>query len=151
LETQRQLAEQQRRSANRLRYLVGGLTVFLVVAILLVILALNARSTAQQQRNKAEREATVNHSLVLASTAEEQFKAGNMDLALALALEAVKIETPPPEATLALSTVALGPGTRAILRPSGGEAKTVAFSPDSRWALSGGCAELSGEVCNKGD
>jgi WD40 repeat protein/DNA-binding CsgD family transcriptional regulator len=151
LETQRQLAAQQRRAANRLRYLVAGLTIFLTVAILLVILALNARSTAQQQRNKAEREAAVNHSLVLAGSAEERFKAGNADLALALALEAVKIDAPPPEAGLALSTVALGPGTRAILRESGGEAKTVAFSPDSRWALSGGCAELSENACGKGE
>ena len=67
----------------------------------------------------AEREAGVNRSLVWANEALKRYESGKPDLALALAQEAVSIEDPPAEALRALSTVALGMGTRAILRGQG--------------------------------
>jgi WD40 repeat protein/serine/threonine protein kinase len=152
-ERQRQAGETalKQRAQRVLQLLVGVFLLAAIAGIGLAAFAFDREQQAQDARAGAEREAAVNHSLVLAGSAEEQFKAGNADLALALALEAVKIDSPPPEARLALSTVALGPGTRVVLRQSGVEAKAVAFSPDSRWALSGGCAELSDDVCNKGE
>jgi hypothetical protein len=54
----------------------------------------------------------VNHSLVLASEAQTQMAIGDTDLALALALEAARMEAPPPEAVRTRSAVALGPCTR---------------------------------------
>ncbi|MCC7210148.1 MAG: WD40 repeat domain-containing protein [Anaerolineae bacterium] len=141
----------QKRAANRLRYMVAGLAIFLVAALVLTVLALDARSTAQKQRDKAEREAAVNHSLVLANAAQREFDNGITDLALALALEAVSIEQPPSEAIQTLTSVAYGPGLRAILTGHPHTVRAVAFSPDGQWALSGSCAELSNAQCTDGE
>ena len=160
-EQQRQAAEERgrqerelhlaRQAANRLRYLVSGLAVFLVVAVALALLALAARSTAQDQRDKAEREARINRSLVLAARAGQLFEIGETGLALALALESVRIDAPPPEAEQALATIAFGPGTSAIFKPHNLGVKDVSFSSDSRYAISGSCDQhdLSG-TCTSG-
>jgi WD40 repeat protein/serine/threonine protein kinase len=151
LETQRQLAEQRRRSANRLRTLVAALTVFLVAAVMLVIFAFDRESKAQDARAKAEREAAVNRSLVLADDAVEKFEAGDPDTGLRLALEAVSIDQPPAEAIRSLSTIAFEIGTRAVLRDQGNAIKAVAFSPDAKYGLSGGCSELVDNQCTQGE
>ncbi|MDY6878333.1 MAG: BTAD domain-containing putative transcriptional regulator [Chloroflexota bacterium] len=135
-ETERRRAEEQARATRRSRLgalLLAGLS---AIAIILAVIALVARSTAQ-------READVNHSLVLAADAEEAFENGESDLALALALEAVNIAQPPPEAHRALSAIALGPGTRAILEGHSHGVQDAVLSPDGKTALSGSCGELN--------
>jgi WD40 repeat protein/DNA-binding SARP family transcriptional activator len=149
---ERRRAEEQARATRRLKLgalLLAGVS---VIAIVLAVIASGARSTAQQERDNAQREAAVNHSLVLASDAEEAFETGETDLALALALEAVNMDQPPPEARRTLSAIALGPGTRAVLEGHSSRVQDVAFSPDGQLALSGSCGKLDpNEVCAQGE
>jgi WD40 repeat protein/DNA-binding XRE family transcriptional regulator len=143
---------QARRAQTVLRALRAFVGVAAVIAFALAILAFNARATAQQERDKAQREADVNHSLVLADSAQRAYENGESDLALALALEAVKLDQPPTEARRALTTVAYGRGTRAILQERGNFIKSVAISPDSRTALSASCGRLDAKNrCTQGE
>jgi WD40 repeat protein/class 3 adenylate cyclase len=128
---QREEAQRERRRRYTILALAGGLA----IAIGLAIFAFSARASAQ-------REAAVNQSLVLAANAQQAQENGEVDLALALALEAVRIEQPPAEAVRALSALALGPGTRAVLPDHSNAVRCVAFNPDGNTALSGSCSEL---------
>ncbi len=132
----------QRRAANRLRYLVAGLAVFLVVAVVLAAFALEARATAEDERGNAEREALTNHSLVLAKSAEQAYRRGETDLALALALQAVDVESPPSETVHTLRDVAVGYGTRVVFGEHSGAVTALAISPDASYVISGSCAEF---------
>ncbi|MBN1966457.1 MAG: protein kinase [Anaerolineae bacterium] len=144
-ESARQAEVSQRRAANRLRYLVAGLLVFLVVAVALAVAAFYERNTAQ-------READVNHSLVLANEAANVRDTGQTDLALMVALEAVAIADPPQEAVRALRDVALGTGLRANLAGHTHAVQATTFSPDSVLSVSGSCAVLTAEeVCERGE
>jgi WD40 repeat protein len=121
---------------------LGGIS---FIAIVLAIVALFARSSAQ-------REAAVNHSLVLAADAEQAQDNGEGDLALALALEAVSLDQPPPEALRTLSTIALGPGTRAVFKAHDQAVQDIAFGPDGTSALSGSCGALDSDgECTQGE
>ncbi|NDJ75022.1 MAG: protein kinase [Chloroflexi bacterium] len=152
LDTQRQLAEQRQRAANRLRYLVAGLAVFLVAALLLSVFAFRQRNEARDARDKAERESAINRSLVLAAEADQSFQAGKISQALILALEAVHTIPHAPETEQVLSTVALGPGVRAVLGRHTNAVTTIAFSPDGQYGLSGSCAALDdGNQCTSGE
>jgi DNA-binding XRE family transcriptional regulator len=108
-------------------------------------------------RDKAQREADVNHSLVLAGEAQRAYENGESALALALALEAVRLDQPPSEARRALSTVAYGSGTRAVLQERGNAIKNVAISPvpqgSGGWlALSASCGRLDDQDrCTQGE
>ncbi|MBN1813282.1 MAG: protein kinase [Anaerolineae bacterium] len=142
----------ERRTRNVLRVLQGFVGMAAVVAFALAIIAFDARSTAQQERDNAQREAAVNHSLVLAANAQQAQDNGEGDLALALALEAVTVDQPPSEAKRALSAIALGPGTRAVFKGHNDVVRSVAFSPDGKTALSGSCAEIGSDgACAQGE
>ena len=133
-EAERQRAVEQARSARRLRsgaLILAGVS---LVAVLLAFFAFNASATAQ-------REASVNRSLVLAEQAVEADEAGEVDRALALALAAVDIDDPPPDAVRKLASVASEMGTRAVLTGHNGPVTAGAFSPDSQRAISGGCTQ----------
>jgi len=138
---ERRQAERERRRRRTILALAGGL----VIAIVLAVFAFNARATAH-------REAAVSHSLVLASNAQHAQDKGEVDLALALALEAVNIDQPPPEAMRTLSAIALGPGTRAVLKGHSNSVQDVAFSPDASLAISGSCGESDVDgACDQGE
>lgn len=141
----RQAEASQRQAANRLRSLVVGLGVFLALAVILSLFALGKEREATDSRREAEREASVNHSLVLAANAREEAGAGRGDLALLLALEAAAIDQPPADARNTLAEVAFAPGTRRVLAGHAGEVRAVAFSPDGRLLLSAGCAQAGPE------
>jgi WD40 repeat protein len=142
----------ERRARNVLRLLQGFVGVAAVVAFALAWFAFDARSTAQQERDNAQREAAVNHSLVLAANAQQVQDSGEVDLALALALEAVSIEQPPHEARRTLSTIALGPGTHAVFRGHSNAVKSVALGPNGEIGLSGSCSRLdSDDHCVQGE
>lgn len=157
------IAENLRQQTQRRRFRNAALVTTGVITLILAVLALiafdraaKARDSevrAVEERDKAQRQADVNHSLVLAYEAVQRYDSLNPDLALALALEAVKVNDPPPEATRALSTVTFGMGTRAILRSQGlGHSVTaLAFNMDSTLALSGGCSTLIEETCTAGE
>jgi WD40 repeat protein/serine/threonine protein kinase/energy-coupling factor transporter ATP-binding protein EcfA2 len=142
LERERQAREArlERRARRVLQGLVG---VFLLAALISVAFAI----VAFGERDTALRQAAVNRSLVLANDAEAAVSNARSDLGLRLALEAVNMDDPPRNAVRALETVSFAFGTRAILREQGGVIITVAFSPDSRLALSGGCAQIDGDSC----
>ena len=142
-----------RQAANRLRYLVGGLGVFLILATLLSVFAFDKEREANHSRRKAEREANVNHSLVLAANAREESDVGRGDLALALALEAAAVDNPPVDAKNTLVDVAFSPGTRQVLAGHHGEVRAVAFSPDGTTLLSASCAQfaLEDRECARGE
>jgi WD40 repeat protein/DNA-binding XRE family transcriptional regulator len=141
---------QARRAQSVLRILRAFVGVAAVIAFALAIFAFNARATAQ-------READVNYSLVLADSAQRAYENGESDLALALALEAVRLDQPPTEARRALTTVAYGSGTRAILQEHGNTIKSVAISPvpqeSGGWlALSASCGLLDAQNrCTQGE
>jgi WD40 repeat protein len=135
----------QRRRDRRRRNIVVGLATGFLIALVLAIVAFNARSSA-------EREAAVNHSLVLSASAKSAQQNGEVDLALALALEAVDMDQPPSEARRTFSAIALGPGTRAILTGNSHSVRDVAISPDNKTALSVSCAEIgSDNTCTHGE
>lgn len=135
----------ERRARRVLQGLVAVFLVATVVSAVFAVLASSERATARQQRDNALRQAAVNRSLVLAGDAELATGAERTELALLLALEAVSIDDPPPDAIRALETASFAFGRRVTLRTQGHDVKSVAFSPDSRWALSGSCEVLVDE------
>ena len=145
LKTAHSIAEEQARSAWLQRSRAIWLTGISAVAIILAIFAFVSRSNAK-------REAAVNHSLVLAANAIEVFENGESDLALALALEAVKLDEPPAESLRSLTAISTGPGTRSILTGHRNAVRDVVFSPDAQLALSVSCNKLeSDDVCLQGE
>jgi WD40 repeat protein len=134
--TGRKVATQQQRR------LLAGVSAALVVSVILAILSLigfqratvaeseartaeaaalaaedeavTARNEAVVAKDAAQRSAEVNNSLALAAAALEP---GNENIALALALEATRIENPPVEILISLMKSAYAPGKRNILTP----------------------------------
>jgi WD40 repeat protein len=117
----------------------------LVLAIVLAAMAFTSRASAR-------REAAVSQSLVLAANAADAYEGGEGDLALALALASVTVEDAPSEATRTLADVGFGVGTRAVLEGHSHSVRGAALSPEGDRALSGSCAEITGDgTCTKGE
>jgi WD40 repeat protein/class 3 adenylate cyclase len=76
--------------------------------------AVAAQAEAVAQAEIARFNEAQAHSLALTSGAREAFSGGDVDLALALAVQAVSVEQPPTEAVRTLNDVAYAPGTRLI-------------------------------------
>jgi WD40 repeat protein/transcriptional regulator with XRE-family HTH domain len=109
----------------------------------------NTRATAESQANA---ESAINHSLALARAAQKANQDGQGDLAIALALEAVKGDQLPIEAVQVLRQVALSPGIRLMLNGHHMQVNTAAISPDDRKAFSGSCAQADDKgICESGD
>ncbi len=160
LEQTRQQREQrlERRSRNFLRGLVIMLALAFIGVTIFALFALDreaqiqaAYATSQANLTRAEREAEVNHSLVLANAAEDEQATGSTELALMLALEAYRIPDPPAEAERVLRAVADEPGSRAVLAALTSQVNAVTVSPDSVWELAAGCANLQDERCSSGE
>jgi WD40 repeat protein len=148
----------EQRSKRRMRYLVVVLALLALTAGVFSVFALDretqiqgAYATSQANLSRAEREAQVNHSLVLANGAEDELASGRTELALMLALEAYRIPDPPVEAERVLRAVADAPGSRAILTAFTSPVNAVAVSPDSTLGLAAGCASQQGERCTSGE
>ncbi len=142
LEAAQKLADNERlrfedglKSARRLRLRSILVSVVVTLAVGLAIFGIFA-----WQQSAAH--AAQNRSLNLASDAQQAYQSGQGDLALALALEAVKLDQPPLEALTALREVGLGSGLRSILRGNSQEVRAIAISPDSHMAFSGSCAKM---------
>lgn len=142
LEDNRQKSK-RRRSRNAL--MVASAAIALIMTVL-TLLALNARSDAQQERDKAQRAAEVRRSLALAANAKDALASNDTDLAIALALEAIAIPNPPIEAEQALAAAVYAPGTRRVLTGHEDSVNDVAFSPDGKYAVSGGGRAAFDEV-----
>jgi hypothetical protein len=88
------IAEDQHQRARRRRmrnFTLAAAVLISVVMTGLSILAFTRERQAEDARVRAEREASVNHSIVLGNQAQDAQAAGYTDLALALALEAAVI------------------------------------------------------------
>lgn len=147
MEAERQARESrlQRRIQQFTRGLAGISTVAAIVGLILTLIAVD-------RERQARREAAVNRSLLLANAALDGYEGEGAGYGLPLALEAVNLEDPPVAAISALQRMIAGAGTRAILRDAGSvTTRAVAFSSDSRFALSGGCAEPSENGCILGE
>ncbi len=143
--TERLRAEEGLKSTQRLKRRAVLMGIVGAIASFLAALALIAWQRASSQ-------AALNRSLSLAAAAETLNTAGQGDLALLLAMEAVKTNSPPPEALTALRTVAFSFGTHAILNGHSQAVRAVAISPDAKTALSGSCAQLDAQaVCSVGE
>ena len=90
-ETERQRAEEQSRSANRLRILAAGLAIILLLAIAAAWFAADQGRAAQTQA-----------AILLAAEAESELEAGFYDRAVLLALEALQNYPYTPQAERAL-------------------------------------------------
>jgi WD40 repeat protein len=141
----------ERRAKQVLRWFTAVSVLAAVVAIGLSLFAFSREQQAQIDRDRAQREADVNHSLVLASAVKD-IGAWARDLGLALALEAVDLSDPPEESIQALRTAALGGGARSELQAHQNGVKSVNFSPDGRYLISASCANLdANQVCHDGE
>ena len=137
--------EEGLKSAHRLRIRSIFVSVAVTLAVFLAIFAIFAWQ--QSISHAAE-----THSLNLASAAQQANRSGRGDLALALALEAVKLDEPPLEALTALREVGLSSGTRAILNGHSQEVRAIAISPNSHMAFSGSCAKMDAQgACLAGE
>jgi WD40 repeat protein/serine/threonine protein kinase len=153
----------ERRARQRLQVIAGVMSVAFVVVVFLLIAIFNQSKVVQEERDNAERhaaiamrEAEVSRSLALANGAEAVLRGDepHPDVGLALAIEAVNIENPPPEANLALANAAGISRIRQRYNESANVAG-VAISPDGQTvllALVNGTISLrdigSGEIIN---
>lgn len=133
----RTLAETEARAGRWLRWLALGLVILLAVAVSAAVWAIQQRQQAESARNQARRSAEIAHSLQLATGAQLALNENNTDLALALALEANRIDDPPAQARSILAEAAYAPGTVRVFSGHTGPVASVAFSPNGQLALSG--------------
>lgn len=131
---EKERAEEQLKSAHRLRRRAFLLAGFMALALILAL------ATFYAWRQSVS-EAALSRSLLLGGSAQQLNEAGRMDLALALAIEAVDQEHPPPESVRALRAAALGPGTVAVLHGHKMAVSAAAIGPEGHLALSGSCAQ----------
>jgi len=130
--------EEGLKSAHRLRLRSILVSVVITLAVFLAIFAIFAWQQSVSH-------AALNHSMNLASAAQQANQSGRGDLALALALEAVKLDQPPLEALTALREVGLGSGTRAVLSGHSQAVRAIAISPNNHLAFSGSCAAMDAQ------
>lgn len=128
LETVQKLAETERQAARRLRWLVVGLAVFLFAAI-------GAAWFASNQRKIAQHNAAESQNLALISGSQAALANGNTDQAIALALQAVRLDPLSARAQVALGEAAYAPGTIRRFTGHTDAIDGVAYSPDGRTAL----------------
>jgi WD40 repeat protein/serine/threonine protein kinase len=151
-ETSRQAHERklERRARQSLQVIVGVLLVASIVGFYFLLAisdknqvaererdnAQNARATSDANLALAEYEAEISRSLALANGAEALLRGDepHPDIALALAIEAVNIDTPPAEANLALANAASLSRIRQRFLEAA-NVKGVAVSPDGKVAL----------------
>jgi WD40 repeat protein/serine/threonine protein kinase len=146
LEQERQAREDEleQRSRSRLRYLAGVLVIFSIVTLALSLFAFDgqgrataAAEDARVQAERAERSAAESHSLTLSIASQQARMAGQPDLALALALEANRVDNPPPEARRSMADSADFSWIRDRFLGHAGIVWVVRFLPDGQRALSG--------------
>lgn len=118
----------ERRSRRFLRGLVVVLLLATLGAFALTAVALN-------QRDLAERSADLSQSLGLASAAQAALTEDNTDQAVALALAANRIESPPDFAQRMLYDAVSAPGTVRRMSCGGQLCFALAVSPDERTVL----------------
>ncbi len=137
LELANQVADAQSKNAQRLRifaFLMLGVALFAVVS---AVVARNAQTTAEVQRQLAQRRADEVQTLVTVFNSQLELAAGNGDIALALSLEAAKIPNPPPQVASILVQTVYGLGTTHVFTGHTSPVMSVQVSTDGQWLLTG--------------
>ncbi|MBC7870339.1 MAG: AAA family ATPase, partial [Chitinophagaceae bacterium] len=130
-------AELEQRSRNRLRALVGVMSVAAIIGLALALLAFSEGRRAQAARTDAEASAAETNGLALAANARNALIEDNTTLGLSLALEADEAYQPAPvEVMRVLASTAFGPGVRYRFEGHEKAALNVAFSPDGLYSVS---------------
>jgi serine/threonine protein kinase/WD40 repeat protein len=147
LDTQRQLAERQRQAANRLRYLVGALAIFLVGALGLTGFALNEQTLARIAReDEAEARALAEDNLQQAQTQRLALEAISLsqldtesDLVALLAMHSINTEyTPQGDFAIQRAIQRAFPEMVIQTELSLSQNSVMAQSVDGKWLAVGG-------------
>jgi WD40 repeat protein/class 3 adenylate cyclase len=120
----------QRRANRRLRALLAGTAVFLIVALIAGLFAFIQRNRAQAQALKSDAERTG----TLAQTEP------NLDLSLLLAVAGVKLKNLPETRSNLLAALQRTPAAIRIIRPSTSEITALAISPNGQLLATGDAA-----------
>jgi len=138
-------AVSQRRAAQRLRYLVVGLGIFLIAAIALSLFAFgersnadNARATSDFNALDARSSAAQAREWALVNRVQAALAQDDLDTALALAVAANSSPHPSAQVQRVLSEAAYRPGPVRTFSGAAAGPLRVAFSSDARTILSGG-------------
>jgi WD40 repeat protein/serine/threonine protein kinase len=135
-ERQAHEARLERRSRNFLRSLVAVLVLAMLVAFGLTGIAVNQSSIARVERDNARRSAAESQYVALVAGSQAAFAKGDLDSAIALAMEAVNLDRQSGAAQVALSEAAYQPGTIRRFEGHTQPINTVAISPDGQTAVS---------------
>jgi WD40 repeat protein/DNA-binding SARP family transcriptional activator len=119
----RRRTEQQAIANRRLRLLVGGLAVVLILALL-------AGGVAVVQRSNANHQALLAESRAVAAQAGVE---NSLDRSLLLAREASNLDDSADTRSSLLASLARSPQALRVLRPSGDRLQMVAASRDGKW------------------
>jgi WD40 repeat protein/class 3 adenylate cyclase len=117
----------QRRTNRRLRALLAGTAVFLIVALIAGLFALLQRNHAQAQAVKSDAERTG----TLARTEP------NLDLSLLLGVAGVKLKNVPETRSNLLAALQRSPAAIHMIRPSASEIDAIDISPDGQLLATG--------------
>jgi hypothetical protein len=137
-ESEKQRADVQSHAAALLRrralYLAGAF----VLAVAMAGAALFFGGQARQNAVTAQQNAAESQNAALISGSQAALANGDTDTAIALALQAVKLNPSSTQAQVTLGQAAYAPGTVRLIKVQNDTVYAVAVSPDGRRALSGG-------------
>jgi WD40 repeat protein len=131
--SERQL-QRQRRTNRRLRGLLSGTAVLLVLALVAGLFALLQRNHAQAAQHSAEAAALKSDAERVGTLARTET---NLDLSMLLALAGVKLDNIPETRGDLLAALERSPHVIRVVHPSTGEITGVAISPDGRLMVTG--------------
>ena len=123
-------AERQRRSNRRLRALLVGTAMFLVVALVAGALALAQRGSARQSARNAEGSAIVAQAQRLDA---QSLIEGSPDLSVLLARQALELNDDQQTQSALFTTLLRWTGIVRVIRPNGNRLLRVAVSPKGDW------------------
>jgi WD40 repeat protein/class 3 adenylate cyclase len=123
-------AERQRRTNRRLRGLLAGVAMFLVVAVLAGSVALIQRGSARRSAQQAERSATSAEAQRLGA---QSLVTKTPALSLLLARQAVALDDSPQTQSTLLAALLRWQGAVRIVRPSDARLLRIAVDPNGAW------------------
>jgi WD40 repeat protein len=119
----------ERAALRRLRVIVTVLVTASIVGIALTVAIFNQSRIAQRRADEVQ-------SLSLVGSAEQAFENNNPELALALIMEANKIDEPLPEVLPAMRRIAYAPGVVRVIQAHDSPIADLHLSPDERFLVS---------------
>ncbi len=128
--------EQQERERGLERSALRRLRVIVTVLIAASIMGITLTLAIFNQSRIAQRRAAEIQSLSLVGAAEQAFENHDPEQALALIMEANKIDDPPPEVLPAMRGIAFAPGVSRVIQAHDSPVVELNFSPDQRYLVS---------------